>query len=299
MSLPYDPKSFPIPVVALGAGSQSEDEGLDYLSLPQGMATFQPPPLPEPEAFAGHGPALRALHEVHARLQALLAGQAVEPVRLEVLGADDLALIHQVLGEGEVSAQVLAEPGAPGQAHALPRVQIQESVFAGVWRVIERSDDGLVRDHIEVGPVPAILRQAARDDARAPLAPLQPLPPGVLNAPAILAELAEHRLHWRAGQSAEVVNLSLLPVTPEDIAYIDHIIGTGRVVILSRGYGNCRITNAAVDHTWRVVYYNSQDAVILNAVEVVDLPEVACAATEDLADSAERLTEVLQWVEQA
>lgn len=302
MNLPFDSsKPFPIPVVALGAGSQTEDEGLEYLSMPSGMATYHPPSLPEPEAFAGHGAAVAALHEVLARLQRLLAGEtgeAVAPVSLAGLGAEDLALIHQVLGEGEVSAQVLAEPGRPGDVSGVPRVQIQESVFAGVWRVIERCDDGSVRDHIEVGPVPAVLRQAAREDARAPRPALSPLPPGVLNAPAIVAELADHRLHWRAGATAEVVNLTLLPVSPEDIAYIDHIIGTGRVVILSRGYGNCRITNAAVDHTWRVVYYNSQDVVILNSVEVVDLPEVACAATEDLADSAERLVEVLQWVEQ-
>ena len=31
-------------------------------------------------------------------------------------------------------------------------------------------------------------------------------------------------------------------------------------------------------NTWRVVYYNSQDAMILNSIEVVDMPEVACAA---------------------
>lgn len=297
MNLPFDnAKPFPIPVVALGAGSQTEDEGLEYMSMPSGMSTYQPPTLPEPEAFAGHGAALTALHEVLGRLQRHLAGEAVAPVSLSGLGAEDLALIHQVLGEGEVSAQVLAQPGSPGDASGVPRVQIQESVFAGVWRVIERCDDGSVVDQIEVGPIPQVLRLAAREDAHAPRAAMNPLPPGVLNAPAILAELAEHRQNWRAGEAAQVVNLTLLPVTPEDIAYLDHIIGTGRVVILSRGYGNCRITNAAVDHTWRVVYYNSQDAVILNSVEVVDLPEVACAATEDLADSAERLVEVLQWV---
>ena len=38
---------------------------------------------------------------------------------------------------------------------------------------------------------------------------------------------------------------------------------------------------------------------ILNSVEVTGLPEVACAAAEDLADSAERLAEVLQWVARA
>ena len=58
-------------------------------------------------------------------------------------------------------------------------------------------------------------------------------------------------------------------------------------------------TNCAVPDTWRVVYYNSQDAVILNSVEVCDMPEVACAAPEDLMDSMERMTEVLQWVNQA
>jgi len=96
-----------------------------------------------------------------------------------------------------------------------------------------------------------------------------------------------------------VVNLSLLPLNPTDIAHLDHQLGTGRVLILSRGYGNCRITNCGVPNTWRVVYYNSQDAVILNSVEVCDMPEVACAAPEDLQDSVERLTEVLQWVSQA
>jgi len=53
-----------------------------------------------------------------------------------------------------------------------------------------------------------------------------------------------------------------------------------------------------VAHTWRIVYYNSQDAVILNTVEVSAMPEVACAALEDLNDSHERLAEVLAWVEQ-
>jgi hydrogenase-1 operon protein HyaF len=74
------------------------------------------------------------------------------------------------------------------------------------------------------------------------------------------------------------------------------VLGTGRVLILSRGYGNCRITSTRVPHTWRVVYYNSQDQVILNTVEVGELPAVACAAAEDIADSRERLAEVLQWL---
>ena len=52
-------------------------------------------------------------------------------------------------------------------------------------------------------------------------------------------------------------------------------------------------------HCWRVVYYNSMDKVILNTVEVVDMPEVAMAAPEDLRDSHERLQDVLGYLEQA
>lgn len=299
MNTPFSSaRPFPIPVVALGPGSQDDEEQLDYITMPQGMSTYRAPALPEPEALAGHAGAVGVLTQALERLQALLAGETVEPVRLDGLGADDLALVNQVLGEGEVSAQVLA---APDRLDAGARVRIQESVFAGVWRVVETGEDGTVHDSIELGAVPAVLRRAAREDTRpVPVpAPDAPLPPDVLNAPSILVELAEHRQHWREGQPPEVVNLTLLPVTPQDIAWIDHQLGTGRVVILSRGYGNCRITSTQTAHTWRVVYYNSQDTVILNSVEVCGIPEVACAAREDLEDSAERLTEVLQWVEQA
>lgn len=297
MSLPFDIKPFPIPVVALGPGSQ-EDEQLDYLHLPSGMATYQPPPLPEPEELAGHAGAVQVLRQIQAELATQRAGGQPQPVSLHGLAEADVQLINQLLGEGEVSAQVLAEPVLPGDTRT-PRVlvRVQESVFAGVWRVICRLDDGGFDDRIEVGPIPQLLLDAACDDGRIS-PPALPVPPAVLNAPAVLTELAEHRRHWRDGQPAQVVNLTLLPLAPEDIGFMDMQLGTGRVVILSRGYGNCRITSTQTAHTWRVVYYNSQDTVILNSVEVVGIPEVACAAPEDLADSAERLAEVLAWVEQ-
>jgi hydrogenase-1 operon protein HyaF len=42
-------------------------------------------------------------------------------------------------------------------------------------------------------------------------------------------------------------------------------------------------------------YFNSDDTLILNTLEVSDVPSVACAAMEDLADSAERLGEILNF----
>ncbi len=289
-------KPFPIPVVAFGPGSQpEEDETLDYMSMPQGMETYRPPILPEPEELAARAGAHRALREVLQALEVVRHGGASQRVDLHGLLADDLVLINQVMGEGEVSARV----AAPASGEAGREWRIQESVFAGVWRVMEFEADALVSDHLEVGRIPAGLMQAARDDVAARHAPPlpAPLPPGVMNSPMLLTEIEDAWLNWQPGDPPHVINLTLLPMDVPDISFMDHQLGTGRVLVLSRGYGNCRITNTRMPNCWRVVYYNSQDLVILNTVEVIDLPEVACAADVDLHDSHERLGEVLQWVE--
>lgn len=284
-------RPFPVPVVALGPGSQSEEDVLDYLVMPQGMDTYQPPRLPEPEALHGHAPVLTVLERILGALDQVVAGAVPAVIPLLALTPADRALCNQLLGEGEVSAQVQAQPGLGG-------LQVQESVFAGVWRVLTFAADGrLEADVVEVGACPAALVAIARAEAIAPAVSAAP-PPGVMNAPAILAELADARARHSPGQPAHVVNLTLLPLSPADIAWMDQQLGTGRVVVLSRGYGNCRITSTRTADTWRVVYYNSQDAVILDSIEVVDIPEVACAAVEDLRDSRTRIAEVMDWVRQ-
>ena len=294
MNFMQDLKPFPIPLVA-SPGAFVEDETLDYIAMPKGMDTFRLPVLPEPEEIAQHAGALAVLHALVQALDDVVTGpirQHTVSVSLQGLSAADLLLLNQVLGEGEVSAQVMG-------AHDVPQVRIQESVFTGVWRVIECLIDGTVKDRIEVAGIPKILLEAALEDGRADVPVKLSVPAEMVNVPSVLVELEDQRQRWQSGQTAQVVNLSLLPLSPQDIGFLDHQLGTGRVLMLSRGYGNCRITNCRVPHTWRVVYYNSQDAVILNTVEVVGVPEVACAAPEDLADSLERLREVVQWVEQA
>lgn len=288
-------KEFPIPVVALGPGSQVEDETLDYMDMPKGMETYRPPVLPEPEVVARHLGAHAALREVLAALEATRADGVARRVSLLGFGPDDLSLINQVMGEGEVSAKVAAMQDGGAE------VRVQESVFAGIWRVMRVHGDNLAEDYLEVGAVPSALREAALEDVmgrRLPALPV-PLPDGAMNSPMLLTEIEDHWHEWKPGQPPRVVNLTLLPMGVPDISFLDHQLGTGRVLILSRGYGNCRITNTRMPQCWRVVYYNSQDVVILNTVEVIDMPEVACAAQEDLDDSHERLTEVLQWVEGA
>ncbi|WP_026224838.1 hydrogenase expression/formation C-terminal domain-containing protein [Methyloversatilis thermotolerans] len=283
-------KPFPIPVAMIGPGSQVEEDTLQYLQMPGGMDTYRPPVLPEPEQLAGHDGAVAALRAVQAALERCRDDGVSRRIDLAGLAPADLQLINQVMGEGEVSAQVRSDDGGV-------RVAVQESVFAGVWRVVTRDGDRVVADAIEVGAIPEALRRAPAEDLWRELPRWQgALPPNVQNAPAVLAEIEDHWRGWNAGMPAQVVNLTLLPMSVEDIGFLDHHLGTGRVLILSRGYGNCRITSTRVPNTWRVVYYNSQDVVILNTVEVSALPDVALAAREDLEDSHERLAEVLDWV---
>lgn len=290
-------KAFPLPLVALGPGTQHEDESLDYLPLPKDMDTYRPPVLPEPEALAGLDQARAALQQVLELLDRGAEGGAPGQVPLRGLAPRDFHVINQVLGEGEASA--IVQLGAGNL-----EVRVQESVFAGVWRLMtwRLGEAGqaaeLVDDLIEVGPVPALFAATAAEDVWAePPVWRGALPPNVQNAPLLVDEIRDHVARWRPGQVPHVVNLTLLPVSPEDIGFLDHQLGTGRVLMLSRGYGNCRISNTRLPHCWRVVYYNSMDKVILNTVEVVDMPEVAMAAPEDLRDSHERLREVMAWLE--
>ena len=275
---------FPIPVVALGPGSQQEDETLDYLPMPHDMRTFQTPILPEPEEVREHGEARAWLGRLLDLARKWRPGMGALSLDMSGLAEADRKLIDQVLGEGEVSAQVAGESGT---------LAIQESVFAGVWRLRGRDLEGnTFADRVEVGDVPAAVGLAARAGQAAPKP--RPTTPGVINAPALLAEVTERV----TGHAAEphIINLSLLPFGPEDAAWLDQCLGRGRVTLLSRGYGNCRITATGVARVWWVQYFNSQDALILNTLEIVDVPEVARAAAEDLEDSAERLAEVLAWI---
>lgn len=291
-------KDFPIPVVALGPGTQTEDETLEYMPMPKDMATYRPPVLPEPEALVGLDPARKVLEKVSALLERGAEGGASGQVALGHLSRDEVALINQVLGEGEASAIVQLGEGQL-------EVRVQESVFAGVWRLMTwrnsgQADEVLVDDVIEVGPVPTLFAATAVEDVwpRGAMPMWSgPLPPNVQNAPMLVEEVRDQVADWKPGQVSHVINLTLLPVSPEDIGFLDHHLGTGRLLMLSRGYGNCRISNTRLPNCWRVVYYNSMDKVILNTVEVVDMPEVAKAAPEDLRDSFDRLQDVMSYLE--
>lgn len=280
-------KDFPISVVTLGPDSQvfEEDEPLDFIEMPRGMHTYNPPRIPEagdPQALLE---AVRVLRDLVARMQAWTFGTPGHPVlHLDTLSPGACLLINEALGQGEVSAVVNGE-------HTL---KIQETVFAGVWRVRYLDSAGqLLADCIEACAVPKAIAAHALAAARSALE-VPALPDGVMNAPVLLSEIRDVVSRYAPGDAAHVINLTLLPLTPQDFDCLLQTLGAGCSVVLSRGYGNCRVSSTTLANTWWVQYYNSGESLILNTIEITDMPDVVLASADDYTDSLARL---IDWID--
>lgn len=260
------------------------DDGLSLIGLPDGLKAKSRPSLP-----AGYVPTSALVNFVAAIRAALMAHDGVSPATvlpLSTLAPMDRHAVADILGDGEVSI-------VAGQD---PLYQVQESVLTGVWRVRAESADGhVVSETIEVGDVPRIVRDAAGRYGR-PMANVAALAldASVMNAPAILAEIAERAAMWRPGTINHVINFTLLPLTPADTDAITTVLGQVPLTIVSGGYGTCRIMATNVRHVWAVQYLNANGAIILDTVEIGDVPEAARAAQVDFEDSAVRLGEIME-----
>ncbi|SCM75220.1 Hydrogenase expression/formation protein HupH [uncultured Pleomorphomonas sp.] len=202
---------------------------------------------------------------------------------LAPLTDDERSLLSEILGEGEVAATVALPDGVVAE--------IVESVFAGLWRVrFLGAGNAILADYAEVSAVPQAVRRAAA--MTLPRLDLGALPQGVMNAPAVLAEIADRAAHYKFGAANHVVSLTLMPMLPEDLDLLVDRLGTGPVKIVSRGYGSCRIQATAIHNVWSVQFFNAMEAILLDTIEVGDVPAAAQAAVEDFRDSAVRLREI-------
>ena len=274
-------QGFQFPPSGFGPGSQpDEGEKLEWMPMPSGMATYEPR-IPEIEDAAAAAPALALLERAAEACARVAATGTGETLPLEGLDGPARALIVQTLGEGEVSAKI--EGAQPLRA--------QESVFAGLWVIFEEG-----ADRLEIGAVPAALTARGFAPVKPAAGPFAPTNPAVVNAPGMVTEIFDAASRRKPGTAPHVINLTLLPHTEADLVWLDEALGEGSVTMLSRGYGNCRVTATALDHVWRVQFFNSMDTLILDTFEITTLPAVVEAASEDLQDSGERLVEVLEAI---
>ena len=277
-------QSSTIPIRSLTPGPA---EAIDVMPMPHEMATFEMPRIPEP----GPGHDVAGARDVLARLLSHFDAwleRGGEPPALDLahMAPDSLRVLNETLGEGEVGAIVKADLD----------ISIQETVFAGVWREQHFGTTGaLLHDYLLVAPIPPVVRAIATERAAETLRALE-LPAGAMNVAALLHEVQEAMRCCAADTPPHVINLTLLPLSREDTTHLDVVLDGGSVTILSRGFGNCRISSTAARHVWRVQYFNNMQTLILNTIEVVQIPEVALAEREDLLESRERLADLVQWM---
>jgi len=222
-----------------------------------------------------------------SKIAEAIAGQKADAptqlFRLANLNELESKLIADVLGEGEVGGVVALPDGS--------LAQIQESVLAGIWRV--RLETDATSEYLEIGSVPEIVRRAAADLTAADFE-IGQVPEGAMNVLPVLAEIRERALAWRPGLRSQIINFTLLPMSPVDMSFLQDTIRNGPIQLVSRGYGTCRVLSTGIRNVWSVQFFNAMDTIILDTLEVGGVPTVALAADEDFEDSAERLQEIIE-----
>ncbi|MDA9391746.1 hydrogenase expression/formation protein [Bradyrhizobium ottawaense] len=222
-----------------------------------------------------------------SRIADAIAGQKADAptqlFRLANLNELESKLIADVLGEGEVGGVVALPDGS--------LAQIQESVLAGIWRVRLESDAS--HEYLEIGAIPEIVKRAAADLTSADFE-IGEVPGGAMNVLPVLAEIRERALAWRPGIRSQIINFTLLPMSPVDMSFLQDTIRNGPIQLVSRGYGTCRVLSTGIRNVWSVQFFNAMDTIILDTLEVGGVPTVALAADEDFEDSAERLQEIIE-----
>lgn len=275
-----------IPVRVIGPGSQPESDdgqGLSYIDMPADMWTYQQPEIPDPAAVNDLTGAREAMRWLQGALQIHSDTAAPQFADLTALDDKERDLVNQILGEGEVA---ITRTG-------VTPARTQEAVLAGVWRTLYYDDaENVILDLLEVADAPHVARLPAAD-ARTINPQPEDVPAGVINALPILVELAAYAGEYASTQTPQAINLTLLPLAEADLAFLDEQLGRGPVDTLSRAYGKCQVTSTLVPNVWWIRFYNSMGTLILNTLEVTDMPAVICAAPEDLQDSATRLAGLL------
>lgn len=267
-------KHFALAVETAQPVSPYDDPECQYLSLPESMHTYAAPSL--------SGLENAEIREILGILARSLKGELLSPINMRSLAEPLQKSLEEILGEGEISA--LADSNNI-------RITLVESVFTGIWAIKRYVENQLTDYYLEAGPYPKVLEQCLQELFDIPQEPKE-YPSGLMNTPALLREIFIKSNEYGQGKD-EVINLTLLPMTPDDMAYLSEVLGLVGISILARGYGDCRISRTRLPHVWWVQYFNSTGQLILNTLEICLIPQVVNAATEDLEDSLQRLQELL------
>lgn len=273
-------------VLSPGEGFEGSGTALDLLEMPDGARLQVARQL---DAALIGSP---AVFETLTRIEVALGGACDTGrswrLRVDHLSKDDRAVLFDALGQGEVSVLL---SGAAGEGDA----QIVETILPGVWLGKAASPSGAFAEWVEVGKAPRALLEAAvvRPRGDLPIEALTP-PRDAMNVMNVLAEVRGRARAYKTGEPNHVMNFTLFPMTPADSAFLAKSLGEVGVRISSGGYGAARVVMTALRNVWAVQFLNGLGSVILDTLEVGDVPDAVLAAPSDLEVSKMRLGSILE-----
>ena len=118
------------------------------------------------------------------------------------------------------------------------------------------------------------------------------MPP--MNAPFVLAEIAAALQNLRDKGEPRKLYLSQIPLTEEDAQYLAEFLSVGCIVIEHRALSRTVWRETGFPGVWWGEYSDAGMKVALQTIEIAQVPDLALAQTEDIAEAAERMKHLLQ-----
>lgn len=269
--------------VGVFLGGNADEDGLRLLDI---HSSESPRQALDPDLIARAGEGVCAfLDRVRAAIVAYREGDAHPRFGFDALPPEDRRVLAEILGEGEVTIGIGLDP----------RFEACESVLPGLWQVrVVEPDGSLAQEWLEIGDLPDVVRAGAQALTRPGLVVPERAPEGAMNAMPVLGEIADRMGKRMAGQPNHVINFTLMPMTPVDTTLIARTLGRAPFDATSRGFGSCKVHLTAHRGVWGVQYFNGMGKVILDTLEIGDVPVALLAAQDDYSESALRLGEILE-----
>lgn len=91
-----------------------------------------------------------------------------------------------------------------------------------------------------------------------------------------------------------IIDLRGIPFGPGDEQRLLDLLGQGEVQATLDSLGRTSITESRFSGVWLVDHYNSEDERIAFQIEVIDIPDLLRAQVDDMSQSLDRLSTLLE-----
>ncbi len=113
--------------------------------------------------------------------------------------------------------------------------------------------------------------------------------PQAENARALLHELENHLQRLIQNGETTRIDLSGLPLNTADYDLLENVLGHGEVFATVDSLGISEVSDTAIPGIWRIEYYNTEEVLVAEFIEVSRCPELLQTPDDELMDSLSTL----------